>query len=88
MAILEDILIELRQTKAEVLKLSSRINEIDTPQKGGNHVSRKKAAEICNVTPLTIANWERYGLVKGYRIGGRVLYKEEELKKAIEGKLK
>lgn len=48
----------------------------------------KQAAELLNVTPLTLRRWDRKGILKPIRIGtrGDRRYEGDELKKLIKQK--
>lgn len=53
-----------------------------TPQPD-SYITRQKAAEILHITLPTLLTWTLEGKVKGYRIGRRVLYKKNEVDKAV-----
>ena len=46
--------------------------------------SRQKAAEILNISLPTLDKYTRLGRIRGTRLGGRVLYSDEDLKKALK----
>lgn len=45
--------------------------------------SRKEAAQKLKITLPTLNVYTKSGLLKGYRIGGRVLYRDDELDAAL-----
>jgi excisionase family DNA binding protein len=46
-------------------------------------LTRKKTAEILNISLVTLNDWAKRGLIKSYTIGGRVLYKESEVEESL-----
>lgn len=46
-----------------------------------------EAAVHCKVTPRTIHNWTNQGIIRAHKIGGRTLYKEDELENAMKKKI-
>ncbi len=47
--------------------------------KRGNYLTRVEASKILRISLPTLRNLTKAGIVKGYRLGGRVLYKSNEL---------
>ncbi|PHR44289.1 MAG: excisionase [Fluviicola sp.] len=47
-------------------------------------LTRKQAAELLSVSLTTLKSWSDKKLIKAYKLGGRVYYKEKELLKALE----
>ena len=45
--------------------------------------TRKQTAERLNITLPTLRTWTKSGRVRGYVIGGRVLYKSDEIGQAL-----
>ena len=56
------------------------------PQKSteGKYYTRKEAAKRARITLLTLDKYIQEGRIKAHRLGRRVLFSEEEIKKAIE----
>ena len=56
------------------------------PQKSteGKHYTRKEAAKLARITLPTLDKYIQEGKIKAHRLGRRVLFSEEEIKKAIE----
>lgn len=48
------------------------------------HITRKETAKILHISLPTLNNWTKQGLVNGYRIGSRVLYKKSEIFEALK----
>jgi excisionase family DNA binding protein len=49
-------------------------------------LTRKQVAELCHCSYITIYRWDRAGKIKSYGIGGRNLYKRNEIMHLIVGK--
>lgn len=47
-------------------------------------LSRKETAQFLCISLPTLHDWTKNGIVKGYRIGNRVLYKREEIKESLK----
>ncbi|ULC59667.1 helix-turn-helix domain-containing protein [Flaviramulus sp. BrNp1-15] len=45
--------------------------------------SREKTADILCVSLPTLHEWTKEGIIDSYRIGGRVLYKEDDILRAL-----
>jgi excisionase family DNA binding protein len=57
----------------------------DTPQtKQVSYLTREQAAEILHITLPTLATYTREGIIRGHRIGTRVLYTEEAIHEAVK----
>lgn len=56
------------------------------PQKSteGKYCTRKEAAKRARITLPTLDKYIQEGKIKAHRLGRRVLFSEEEIKKAIE----
>ncbi len=54
--------------------------EPDTPE----YLSRKETAEFLRVTTVTIDEWVKRGLIKGYHFGSRVRFKSLEIRAFAE----
>lgn len=56
------------------------------PQKSteGKYYTRKEAAKRARITMPTLDKYIQEGKIKAHRLGRRVLFSEEEIKKAIE----
>jgi excisionase family DNA binding protein len=46
-------------------------------------LTRKETADKFKISLVTLNDWTRRGKIKSYTIGGRVLYKEQELDQAL-----
>lgn len=48
------------------------------------YITRKQAAEMLHVSLPTLHAWVHQGRLKCYQIGGRTLYKREEVMQAVQ----
>lgn len=56
-------------------------------KKKNNHVilfSREQTKEYLQITQPTLRKWTQAGLLKAYRLGGRIYYKLHEILDALE----
>jgi excisionase family DNA binding protein len=59
--------------------------QILLPKKGDpRYLTRKEAAELLKISLPTLHEYTRHGLVKGFRIGSRILYKLEDLEQDMK----
>ena len=49
-----------------------------------DYLSRKEVAKLLKITLPTLHDWTKVGILKSYKIGTRVLYKENEVKETLE----
>ena len=57
-----------------------------TPDPKRISLNQTEAARALGVTDRTLRNWDRRGIIKGRRLGGRlVLYDVEELRRLMSG---
>ncbi len=48
-----------------------------------SYLSRTEVAKILRVSLATLHDWSKQGIVQSYRIGNRVLYKQDEIEKSL-----
>ncbi|GGE12010.1 helix-turn-helix domain-containing protein [Psychroflexus salis] len=53
------------------------------PKQAPQYYTRKEVAKMFNVDLSTIHNWTVKGVLTAYQIGGRVLYKANDIENAI-----
>src|SRR5437762_13066091 len=76
---LNDLLSKIEQlidAKIGVLPTNSKVQS--------GYLSRKEVTNLLKISYPTLRDWTRQGLLKSYRIGKRVLYKECEVIEALE----
>ena len=72
---LENI-IENKISKAiEKLKLK----QVETSPKADKLLTRNETASLFGISLVTLNKWSKLGILKSYKIGGKVLYKLSEL---------
>ena len=75
---------DLKKIIAE--SVNSAIKTIDFGNKSYESeklLTRKETADKFSISLVTLNDWTRRGKIKAYTIGGRVLYKEQELDQAL-----
>src|SRR5688572_2939548 len=74
-----DLLLQIEQmidTKIGNLPLQENLQS--------DYLSRKEVAKLLKITLPTLHDWTKLGILKSYKMGTRVLYKESEVKEALE----
>lgn len=72
---LENI-IENKISKAiEKLKLK----QVETSPKSDKLLTRNETASLFGISLVTLNKWSKLGILKSYKVGGKVLYKQSEL---------
>ena len=77
---------ELRSMIGEILREELRKfkPENSSPsQTSSEYLSRKDVCELLKISMATLHYWTKDGILQGYRIGGRVLYKMVEVEAAL-----
>lgn len=65
----------MRQIETEIAKIRSEM------------ITADKAAEILMVTRNTLYRWQKKGILLPVKVGGKVLYKFDDVKNFITGEL-
>ncbi|MEZ4923126.1 MAG: helix-turn-helix domain-containing protein [Crocinitomicaceae bacterium] len=47
-------------------------------------LTRKEAAELLSVSLTTLKTWSDQKIIRAYKLGGRIYYKEKELLNALQ----
>ena len=55
------------------------------PVQSEKYLSRKEVAILLKVSLPTLNEYTKDQVVKGYRVGGRVLYKQSEIESSLKG---
>ena len=74
---LQNAIIEGVKTQLESLKAHFE------PRQPKTYKTRKEVSKMLNVSYVTLNKWNRIGRLKAFGIGGRVLYREEDINNAI-----
>jgi len=53
------------------------------PQQQTKYLTRLEVCELLNVSLVTLHTWNKNGKLKAVGIGGRVLYRQEDIENAI-----
>ena len=53
------------------------------PQKQPEYLTRKEVAAILKVSLVTLADWNKKGVLKPYRLGNLIRYKSDEIDQAL-----
>jgi len=53
------------------------------PKKTKTYLTRAEVSKMLNVSLVTLNSWNRSGRLKAHAIGGRVLYRQEDIDNAI-----
>jgi excisionase family DNA binding protein len=73
---------ELSETLRSVIREElSLLNPIETAPK---YLTRQEVANLLKISLPTLNEYTRTGIIKGSRIGSRVLYGEQEIREAIK----
>jgi excisionase family DNA binding protein len=67
------------QLEAIIEKCVSKAIEGQQSQSSKIYYTRKEVAELLSCDLSSISNWTKQGKLKAYGIGGRVLYKVDEI---------
>ena len=69
---------------SDILEEKLNINLGKAPlEKKSNYLNRFDVAALLKVSLPTLNNWSKSGIIQSYRIGNRVLYKQEEIEQAV-----
>ncbi|MBL7811409.1 MAG: helix-turn-helix domain-containing protein [Bacteroidetes bacterium] len=60
------------------------LKQPDTPTANQEWLTRKQTAARLQVSLVTLHSWTKTGIVKGYRISGRIRYKSHEVESALQ----
>lgn len=52
-------------------------------EKPVEYLTRQEVAKILKISVVTLAQWDKYGIIQPYRIGNRIRYKSDEIEKAL-----
>tara|TARA_R110001583_G_scaffold114863_1_gene265283 strand:- start:10558 stop:10848 length:291 start_codon:yes stop_codon:yes gene_type:complete len=72
----ESIISDIR---AEFVKLSKNFQPILPPE----YLTRQEVAKILKISLVTLSDWNRKGILKPYRLGNLIRYKQSELDQAL-----
>lgn len=64
-------------------KLREILEERLTPPKEIRYLTRKELAELLHISLATVHAWVKEGKIKSYRIGTRILFRNDEINTAL-----
>jgi excisionase family DNA binding protein len=67
----------------EMIENRLRQHNPQQPQVHG-YLSRQEVSKLLRISYPTLNEWSKQGILKSYKIGTRVLYREDEIQAAIE----
>ena len=81
----------LRSTSQDDLKalISEAVSEgikkipIPTPPEQIEYLTRKEVCKLLQVSPVTLNEWTKTGIIKGYRLNSRVRYKRADIESSL-----
>lgn len=78
----------IEQLKAELTEtirteLKAIVSILPTGHQQTEFITRKEAATLLGVSLPTLNEWQKQGIVQGYRISSRIRYKRGELETAL-----
>lgn len=76
---------ELLSRIEQIIDAKVGITPLKTENKESGYLSRKEVAKLLRIALPTLHDYTKQGRLKAYKIGSRVLYKEVEVKAALEG---
>lgn len=80
---IQDVELLKKLVKEAVIEATAHLSQKTEEEK--ELLSMQQAVEMLHVTRQTIRNWEKKGLVKPIRVGGRVLFLKDELLANLTG---
>jgi excisionase family DNA binding protein len=72
----ESIISDIR---AEFVKLSENFQPVLPPE----YLTRREVAKILKISLVTLTDWNNKGILKPYRLGNLIRYKQSELDQAL-----
>ena len=75
---------DLKRLLKEVLEESINHSRPKVETKIQPYLNRFEVAEMLKISLPTLNNWSKSGIIQSYRIGNRVLYKPDEIDKAVK----
>lgn|SRR5574344_757363 len=74
-----EVLLQKFESMETVLQKIMQVIEVPTQKL----ITRQETANKLHITLKTLDTWDKLGVVKGCKIGNRVLYNSEEVMKAV-----
>ena len=74
----------IKATVFEALNSNQKIEEQDTKDK---FLTRQETAKLLHISLTTLDTYSRLGIIKGRKVGHRVLYKKSEINDSLSEKI-
>ena len=71
----EGVKLELNRQRS----IGNPLNRLSITGEDTEYLTRNEVSKVLNVTVQTLNNWRREGVLNPLKIGGRVLYKKEDV---------
>jgi len=71
----EGVKLELNRQRS----IGNPLNRLTITGEDTEYLTRNEVSKVLNVTVQTLNNWRREGVLNPLKIGGRVLYKKEDV---------
>jgi excisionase family DNA binding protein len=69
---------------SDILDKKLRVISVEAPiDKKLNYLNRFEVASLLKISLPTLNNWSKSGILQSYRIGNRVLYREDEINSSL-----
>jgi excisionase family DNA binding protein len=70
---------------SDILDKKLRVISVEAPiDKKLNYLNRFEVASLLKISLPTLNNWSKSGILQSYRIGNRVLYREDEINSSLQ----
>jgi excisionase family DNA binding protein len=69
------VVLELNRQRS----MGNPLNRLSITGEDTEYLTRNEVSKVLNVTVQTLNNWRREGVLNPLKIGGRVLYKKEDV---------
>lgn len=74
---------ELLQRIEQLIDSKIGVHPTKTEKTQSNYITRLEASKLLKVSLPTLHEWTKFGLLKAYKIGTRVLYKLTEIEESL-----
>ena len=71
--------ITLKCFRCRQRSMGNPLNRLTITGEDTEYLTRREVSKVLNVTVQTLNNWRREGVLNPLKIGGRVLYKKEDV---------
>ncbi len=72
-----------RKIVTSLEKVLDQFSDKFQPKEPSQYITRKQVKEMLSVSYVTIHDWNNKNILKPYKIGGRTLYKRQEIEDVL-----